>query len=151
MAATTAPIVMVPAGVPNAAPASGPVSAPATVPAVTPGAGSGAAPEPGSPGSGPVTTPAAAKVLPEAHAPPPHTTPPPKPAPAAREGYLNLNVRPWAYVFIDGKALNKTTPLRKYPLPAGRHSILLQGPDGQELTTSVVIAPGRTLEKILDF
>ncbi|MBI5511798.1 MAG: serine/threonine protein kinase [Deltaproteobacteria bacterium] len=73
------------------------------------------------------------------------------PPAAAREGYLNLNVRPWAHVFVDGQPLNKSTPLINHPLAAGRHVVLLKGPDGQERSVVVHVLPGKTVTKILEF
>jgi hypothetical protein len=50
----------------------------------------------------------------------------PKPQPEdAGFGYLDLNSRPWAHVWIDGKDINRTTPLFNYRLPAGEHAIQL--------------------------
>lgn len=68
-----------------------------------------------------------------------------------RRGYLNINVRPWAKVVIDGVELPKPTPLRRHPLPPGRHSVVLQGPDGKQRSLTVTIRSGKTVTKILSF
>ena len=54
----------------------------------------------------------------------------PAPAPAAggNMGFLRINSRPWAQVFVDGRFLGNT-PLLNAPVPAGKHKIKLTNPD----------------------
>jgi len=56
--------------------------------------------------------------------------PGPAPAPAAggSMGFLRINSRPWAQVFVDGRFLGNT-PLLNAPVPAGKHKIKLTNPD----------------------
>ena len=57
-------------------------------------------------------------------------------------GKLNVLVRPWADVFVDGVAAGQT-PLASYSLLEGRHQLRLVNPGGKK-TLPVEIAPGKT-------
>ena len=67
------------------------------------------------------------------------------------DGMLNLSVRPWAQVVIDGQPLDKPTPVRNHRLAAGWHTILLKGPGGKEQTLKVNVPAGKTVTKVLSF
>jgi hypothetical protein len=57
---------------------------------------------------------------------PPRQTP--TPTPIAGSAYITVNARPWVQVFVDGKMVIAETPLRRYKLPAGRHTLRFQNP-----------------------
>ncbi len=70
-------------------------------------------------------------------------------APSRAHGYLTVNARPWAYVFVDGKKLPATTPLAGVSLPAGRHRLVFKTADGRtEGPINVIIRPNE--HKVLD-
>lgn len=106
-----------------------------------------------------------------AEPPPPATAPTPpvpgrrraqKPAPSrppadaeptratarTRRGYVTIESRPAAKIFVDGKALGKT-PLLKHPLPAGRHDVRAVLPSGREKRFSLQVRPGQHPSKKL--
>jgi hypothetical protein len=58
-------------------------------------------------------------------------------------GYLQIVVRPWADIFIDGRPVGQT-PISKLKVPAGRHTVLLRHPEMAEKTMTVVIASRET-------
>ena len=58
-------------------------------------------------------------------------------------GYLQIVVRPWADVFIDGRHAGQT-PISKLKVPTGRHSVVLRHPQLAEKTTTAVIDSGGT-------
>ncbi len=51
--------------------------------------------------------------------------PPAEDKTATKRGTLDVNVRPWAAVFVDGEAVG-TTPVKQLLLKAGRHTVRLQ-------------------------
>lgn len=66
-------------------------------------------------------------------------------------GFLSVNVNPWAYVFIDGERLG-TTPIIKRSLPAGKHTILLTNDKlGVSKSRNIDIEEGNTERVIEDF
>lgn len=67
----------------------------------------------------------------------------------AEPGLLQLAVRPWAEVRVDGKLVG-TTPLDKMSLAAGPHVVVLSHPAFQPLTRSVTIRPGEVLKVVVD-
>jgi len=46
-----------------------------------------------------------------------------------RYGYLNINSRPWAHVWVDGKRMQKETPLFKIRLRTGKHRLRFFNPE----------------------
>jgi len=46
-------------------------------------------------------------------------------------GFITVNSKPFAYVYLDGKKLTKTTPLLRYPIPAGTHQLVFKTEDGR--------------------
>lgn len=64
-------------------------------------------------------------------------------------GFLSLNTRPWAHVYIDGKKLAKPTPLIQYPLAAGEHEVRLVRSDGAQRRLKVRIKAHETLTKFV--
>ncbi len=82
---------------------------------------------------------------------PPTTTPPtPRPSEAPTEpGQLQLAVRPWAEVSVDGRVVG-TTPLDRISLPAGPHLISLRHPGYEELRRTVTLRSGETAKLVVD-
>jgi serine/threonine-protein kinase len=82
----------------------------------------------------------------------PVPTPPPSPTPprAAGVGLLQVGVRPWAEVSVDGRVIG-TTPLDKIPLAAGRHVVRLRHPAYGPVEKEVVVAEGQTARLVFDF
>lgn len=57
--------------------------------------------------------------------------------------YLNINAKPWADVYIDGKKVG-TTPLAEVPVSAGTHAVRLFNPNlNKEETVKVELAPNQ--------
>ncbi len=94
----------------------------------------------------PTPTPPPASRRPEATA----AVPTPTPTPVPGTGSLQLGVRPWAEIAIDGKVVG-TTPLDKIPLAAGKHVVRLRHPAYQPVEHEVVISAERTTRLIFDF
>lgn len=70
----------------------------------------------------------------------------------AREmGFLSLNSRPWARVTIDGRRLDKTTPLLNYALPVGEHELRLESGGGKVRVLRVSIKPQQTTSQFVEF
>ena len=58
-------------------------------------------------------------------------------------GYLSVSTQPWTIVYVDKKKV-KNTPLMKYKLPAGKHSVTLLNNDFNiKKTYTVIIAPNQ--------
>jgi serine/threonine-protein kinase len=87
----------------------------------------------------------------EAATPTPAAASAPSPAPnrAAEPGQLQIAVRPWAEVVVDGRVMG-TTPLDKITLEAGSHLIALRHPAYEELRRSIVVPPGETIKLVVD-
>jgi serine/threonine protein kinase len=65
-------------------------------------------------------------------------------------GRLQLYVRPWANVTVDGRAVG-TTPMRPLELAPGTHVVLLKHNDFAPLTRQVLIEAGQTHRLEIDF
>ncbi len=75
---------------------------------------------------------------------------PATPAPRILYGYLNLNASPWAYVEIDGKRLEKETPLFNVRVRAGRRRLRFFNPELKlEKTMVVTVRPNKTEDIIV--
>ena len=69
--------------------------------------------------------------------------------PPERHGYVSVFARPWAYVYLDGKKLEETTPLSRLEVPAGRHALTFKTEDGRSRGPIVLtVEPGE--HKVLD-
>jgi len=99
---------------------SEPAPAPKTLRAVAGEPSAAAAVEP--PPSEPVPREPLAR---DAGTPPVVEASPRRPAPRGR---LRIFAEPWAEVWVDGKATNKTTPIDNLELTAGRHRLRLVNP-----------------------
>jgi serine/threonine-protein kinase len=97
---------------------------------------------------------AAAGVITEAPAVPPAAGEDGDEAPAGKmqgRGRLDINARPWARVFLDGKHVGYT-PLSLERVPAGRHVLRLVNPDiGVERKIGVMVKPGAVRKIAVDF
>jgi serine/threonine-protein kinase len=74
---------------------------------------------------------------------------PPDPAPM-RIGYLTADASPWATVLFDGKTLDRT-PLSRFPVPSGSHTLTFRSADGRELKRPVQIEEGQVHTVRVDF
>lgn len=54
-----------------------------------------------------------------------------KTAKVAGKGYLTVNARPYAYVFVNGKRLPEPTPLFDFPVESGSLQLMFRTEDGQ--------------------
>ena len=78
--------------------------------------------------------------------------PRPKPRPkkvAKGTGMLMLNSAPWGKVWIDGKDIDRSTPLINYKLPAGKHKITIHFSTGGTKTVFVKIKAGKKTKEII--
>jgi serine/threonine-protein kinase len=84
--------------------------------------------------------------------PPPTPTPLPVPAPAPAEGpgLLQVAVRPWGSVSVDGKLIGDT-PLDRISLSAGPHLVRVRHPAYEVWERQVIIRPGQTEKVLVDF
>lgn len=64
-------------------------------------------------------------------------------------GFLSLNSRPWARVFVDGVAIGRTTPLLSFPLAPGPHRVRLEGPRGETHVLKIHIRPHETITRFV--
>jgi serine/threonine protein kinase len=81
---------------------------------------------------------------------PPSTPTPPPPTPLPDTGELQLDVKPWAQVMIDGKPHGQT-PLPKIRLGVGPHVVVLVNPGYKVFQRKVTIRPGETFTLTVDF
>jgi hypothetical protein len=88
-----------------------------------------------------VTVPPAVSVLPAATAPP--TTV------AAEPGQLQIAVRPWGEVSVDGRVIG-TTPLDHITLPAGSHVVRVRHPLYEVWERPVSVRSGETAKMVVD-
>lgn len=73
------------------------------------------------------------------------------PPPRVPSGVLNVNSKPWAKVYVDGKLVAKETPLRAHRLPIGPHAVELERPDGKRASFTVEIKENETTTKMFEF
>jgi serine/threonine protein kinase len=79
--------------------------------------------------------------------------PPVKPVAQPKgKGWLLINSRPWTRIAIDGRNTGLTTPQKRIPLPAGKHTITLKNEKfGVTSTFTVLIQPNRGTKVIKRF
>jgi serine/threonine-protein kinase len=71
-------------------------------------------------------------------------------AAGANMGFLRINSRPWAQVFVDGRFVGNT-PLLNAPVPAGKHKIKLVNPDMKmNKVFTLQIQAGRPTTKLVE-
>ncbi len=66
------------------------------------------------------------------------------------DGRLVLTTRPWAEVSVNGEAVGKTPLVRELRLRPGSHTLRLRNPQTRLVELEVDIAPGETLERVVD-
>lgn len=81
--------------------------------------------------------------------PPPTTLPPVTTTLPAEPGLLQVAVRPWAEVRVDGKVVG-TTPLDRISLAPGSHVVVLRHPGFELLTRAVTIRAGEVQKLVVD-
>ncbi len=81
----------------------------------------------------------------------PQSAPPP-PAEEKENGFLTINVYPWAKVTEGGRVLCAATPCNKIPLSPGAHTLQLENPEqGMKQSTTVTIKSGETTARAIGF
>jgi serine/threonine-protein kinase len=82
---------------------------------------------------------------------PPKSTPAPTPTPVQQRGtgLLQVGVKPWAEVTVDGIVMG-TTPLDRLSLPAGVHTVQFRHPRYGVVERKVTIRPGETEHLVVD-
>jgi hypothetical protein len=78
-------------------------------------------------------------------------TPEPPAPPAVDEapGRLQIGVRPWAAIQIDGRSMGET-PVAPLDLAPGVHTARLEHPDFQPLVRKVTVVAGETVRLQVD-
>jgi serine/threonine-protein kinase len=137
-----APPSPMPEALPTVARASPRPSAPSPSPIVV----SSPTVAPSAPASSPSIPPPSPSEI-AAATPIPASTPTPAPP---LQGWLLVLPRPWAEVMVDGRVIG-TTPLARFPLPPGSHSVVLTHQEYRPFTRKVEIRPGETTTIRLDF
>ena len=126
---------------------------PASVPAVPVDPGPATAvPRPSVRSSRAPSSPAAALPAPTA-IPAPATTLPAPPSTAAAitgPGLLQIVVKPWGEVDVDGRSVG-TTPLDRLSLPSGTHAVTVRHPSYEPWEGRVTIRAGQTERLVVDF
>ena len=65
--------------------------------------------------------------------------------PIGRMGKLTVTARPWVEVWVDGKRIKRETPLSKYPLKPGKHTVRFKNAVLKfDATRNIVVRPGKT-------
>ena len=57
------------------------------------------------------------------------------------EGRLNLSIDPWGNVFVNGKSIGVSPPLKQYKLPPGKYRIEVKNTSFTPLVTNIEIKP----------
>jgi len=79
---------------------------------------------------------------------PPHETSPVQPA---RSGMVLLAVKPWGEVFIDGRQIGITPPLKVFDLPIGRHTLTITNSSLPIYQQELDVEPETILKVVHDF
>ncbi len=74
----------------------------------------------------------------------------PPPVAPVRVGFLTADAAPWADVFLDGKALDRT-PLSRFPVPSGSHTLMFKSSDGRKIERPVTITEGQVAVVRVEF
>lgn len=84
-------------------------------------------------------------------------TAPPTPTPGATAGRpaamatLNIGADPWAFVYLDGKKLEGTTPLYEVRVKAGPHVVIAENPKFGRREQTVTLKADEVKQVIFDF
>ena len=112
---------------------------------------SGAPPAPRATRHSPARVPAATAAVPRASDPGPGpSTVVPAPVAMSTDAFLQIGVRPFADVTLDGQPIG-TTPLPPVKLLAGAHTITLQHPAFRPIQRKFTVRPNETYRLIVDF
>lgn len=66
------------------------------------------------------------------------------------QGTININARPWAEVFVDGRRAGET-PVAQLALPIGIHEILFRHPEHGERRVTAIVKVGIPARAFVDF
>jgi len=124
-------------------------------PASPPSASQPVAPAPAPPAAPEAVVTAAAPeapapTAPERITPRTATTSPPASAPTSGTGFLSVGSEPSAQVLVDGTFVRET-PMLRYELPAGGHTVKLIAPGFEAKTFKVTVNGGAEARKIWNF
>ena len=125
-----------------------PIGAPATLPAPSPtpmiaAARTAPAAPPGRSAARPSTAPVTVAPAPIVAAAPPATAP-------AGPGQMQVVVKPWGEVHVDGRSVG-TTPFDRLTLPAGIHTVTIRHPSYEAWEGRITIRAGQTERLVVDF
>lgn len=70
---------------------------------------------------------------------------------ANRKGSVDLIIRPWGRVSVDGQYQGVTPPLRRIQLPVGQHRLVVSHPLGADYVKDITVSEGRSVEVTYDF
>ena len=65
-------------------------------------------------------------------------------------GWLSLTVRPWGEVYVDGVHVGTTPISQPIPLHPGQHKLYVKHPSLRGYETTIDLAPGDTLSKMIE-
>lgn len=68
-----------------------------------------------------------------------------------RKGAVDLSIKPWGSVSVDGKSFGVAPPLRRITLPVGRHTLVISNPNGARLVKEITVLESNVLEVAHDF
>jgi len=68
-----------------------------------------------------------------------------------RSGTLFLAVKPWGEVYVDGKRIGITPPLKSYELPAGRHLVTVTNSSLPIYQREMTVEPDTKIRVVHDF
>ena len=60
-------------------------------------------------------------------------------------GRVDLRIRPWGNVIVDGVAKGASPPVMQLTLPPGSHTIVIQNPAGAPVTKTVEVVAGKSI------
>ncbi len=125
--------------VPAASGTPAPAARDAPLPAATPSAAS-----PAAMASAPVDPKVQASAAPAGATAAVAVAPPPSP-PSPAIGRLDLRIKPWGNVTVDGVAQGASPPLKQLKLPAGSHEVTLENPGSTAVTKTVEIVADKSV------
>ena len=68
----------------------------------------------------------------------------------AKVGRISISAIPWAKIIIGGKVIGSESHVLNYPLPVGKHTVILQHPDYPEVKRTVRIRHNENKKLIVD-
>jgi hypothetical protein len=68
-----------------------------------------------------------------------------------RKGAVDLSIKPWGNVSVDGRSLGVAPPLRRISLPVGRHRLVVSHPNGASLVKEITVVESGVVEVAHDF